>query len=307
MLLTTGAKRGNGIRTCLRSHPLRSQYAESCIRGKEFVGCHSRNLAHQASHYTSSSSTPPLRKSSVPFRDYSAVRRNSRGISREDLALDSFLSRHRPLFLMDLRGDQQPHDYTQLSPWLQSASGAQLNPEMNNVPEEVVEKLRPFEEQKSELEAAQEEDEEINDLSEVAMAANNGGYVGDQPLFGVLPFDPFQQQQQKSTTKKEKKTKEVNFRVKDLNVTLPAGTSATISLVKKDKKAPGPMYEKYTITTQEGAKLSDSLKMSPTSGSFLRSNIYADSVKRKRRTKMNRHKYKKRRKAQRSLRRKLRK
>jgi hypothetical protein len=281
MLTTTGIARGSGVRVIRTA--LRPTVSESV--GAEFVMRHTRNLAYQAgTRYTSSSSTPPLRKPSVPFRDYNAVRRNARGISQEDLALDTFLSRHRPLFLMDLRGDQG-QEYPHLSPWLQSASGAQLNPEMNDVPEEVVENLKPFEEQKNEI----EEDEEDAELEA----------LGEQPLFGVLPFDPFQ--------KKEQQPKQVNFRVKDLNITLPAGTSATISMVKKDKKASGPMYEKYTITSKTGAKLTDTLKQSPTSSSFLRPNWQADSVKRKRGTKMNRHKYKKRRKAQRALRRKLRK
>lgn len=224
----------------------------------------------QKSAATTATTTPKkFRKPSLPFRDYDAVRRNSMNVvSREDVALDAFLSRHRPLFLMDLKGEGSSRMGANASPWFQSANGTELDSEMmKNVPEDVVDRLKPFQEQK-----AMEEEEFETD-----------------PLL----TDSFAQQLEKT----------LNFKIKGMEIVMPAGTSASLVLVKNQNET-----EKYHISTKDQTveQEQDNYVQSPVSDSFLRQNtMQLTSVMRKRRIKMNRHKYKKRRKAQQAMRRKL--
>ncbi|CAN6609876.1 hypothetical protein TRVA0_004S01838 [Trichomonascus vanleenenianus] len=205
-----------------------------------------------------------LRKPSIPFRDFETVKRNARSvINREDLALDAFLSRHRPLFLLDLKGENARQEAPR-SPWIASASGRDLNPEMKDVPEEVVETLRPYEDQGYSNTMEEEADWDLDPLLTSSFASQLH--------------------------------KKISSQLKNLQVTTIPGLNGGASVVLINKKdIPRPFEEPEA-----------DLELSPVSDSFLRNpSMYATSVKRKRRTKMNRHKYKKRRKAQRAMRRKL--
>ena len=212
--------------------------------------------------------------------------------NESDLALEELFSRHRPLFLMDLQAAGQPQ--MTMSPWFQSASGEPLNPDIEAVPIEVVDNLTPFQEQR-EVELDDEPD------------------LYDDPIMALAKLDT---QEQNMNPEQDYKGPML-LKLRGMMISLTSANSATVTVIKRNgKKGQSPIVEKYLISTnqkEEGDVAEDENKalfgedysVSPSSTSFLRPSIQATSVKRKRRIKMNRHKYKKRRKAQRALRRKL--
>uniref|UniRef100_A0A060T345 Small ribosomal subunit protein mS38 n=1 Tax=Blastobotrys adeninivorans TaxID=409370 RepID=A0A060T345_BLAAD len=237
-----------------------------------------------SSKSANASARPVLRKASVPFRDFNAVRRNARSVAtEEDLALQKLWARHRPLFLLpESREDVEGGQWGPV--WTQSPSGRDLNPDMKSVPPEVAWRLRPFEAQISENQIEDIEDAQKSESEDL-----------------LTDF-----------TKVLNRSLKIN--VKGLQLVMPAGTSASVSLARKLKRG-RPRYEqRYTISTRDHMTAEDDGSMgysvdgyvaSPASKSFARPAMSVTSVKRKRRIKMNRHKYKKRRKAQRALRVKL--
>lgn len=214
-----------------------------------------------------------------------------------DVALDMFFSGYRPLFVLDHFNKKQPvksnisddHEYM---PWDVSVSGLSTNPEMKNVPRKIVRNLIPYVEAPTENEANTIEtlrQQRIEALKKQHQRAVEALGVADSENVKVISFEINNNEMSNSPVPST-----------EFSVFVDGELANNPDVVKSLKKVQEVLANPEEFTRVHTPYIIES----PVSDSFGRI-IYATSVKRKRKLKMNKHKLKKRRKLQRALRRKL--
>lgn len=205
-----------------------------------------------------------------------------------------FFSGYRPLFVLDhfrqnAKKTTPSTESQEYMPWDVSVSGLAINPEMKNVPRKIVRNLVPYNPAPTEAEA---------DIIEAARKKQLEQFQKDRQLqFGLGDG-----------------VKVINFELKgDLSTDsngLPQGTEFSVFVDGELSTNPEILRSlnkfKEIISDPDSFTevLTPYIKESPASDSYGRV-VYCTSVKRKRKLKMNKHKLRKRRKLQRSLKRKL--
>lgn len=225
-----------------------------------------------------------------------------------ELALDRFFSGYRPLFVLDhfqknktnKPAISEDHEYM---PWDVSVSGLALNPEMKHIPRKVVRNLVPYKPAPTETEA---DSIETARQQQIDALLKDRQYAAD--VFGTDPENVkvfsfeinakgLPKNDKASNNSNENNLIDENT---EFSVFVDGELSSNPEILKSLRKVKDLLANPGAFDQVETPYIVES----PASDSFGRI-VYATSVKRKRKLKMNKHKLKKRRKLQRALRRRL--